>query len=88
METPALFTHVSKFPKWVIASDAIFLTSPSSPTSAVTVIARVPFVFRLGSGIVPKRGTVFQDGDLIYAAVADARLAEVEAILAAPPKEH
>jgi trk/ktr system potassium uptake protein len=50
--------------------------------------ARVPFVFRLGSGIVPKRGTVFQDGDLIYAAVADARLADVEAILAAAPKEH
>jgi trk system potassium uptake protein TrkA len=49
--------------------------------------ARVPFLFRLGSGMVPKRGTVFQDGDLIYAAVADARLADVEAILAAPPKE-
>ena len=49
--------------------------------------AKVPFVFRLGSGIVPKRGTVFQDGDLLYAAVADERLAEVEAILAAPPKE-
>ena len=27
---------------------------------------------------MPKRSTVFQDGDLIYAAVADARLAEVE----------
>ncbi len=49
--------------------------------------AKVPFVFRLGSGVVPKRGTVFQDGDLIYAAVADERLAEVEAILAARPKE-
>ena len=49
--------------------------------------AKVPFVFRLGSGVVPKRGTVFQDGDLIYAAVADERLADVEAILAARPKE-
>ena len=49
--------------------------------------AKVPFVFRLGSGVVPKRGTVFQDGDLIYAAVADDRLADVEAILAARPKE-
>ena len=49
--------------------------------------ARVPFVFRLGSGIVPRRSTVFQDGDLLYAAVADERLAEVEAILAATPKE-
>ena len=49
--------------------------------------AKVPFVFRLGSGAVPKRGTVFQDGDLIYVAVADARLADVEAILATRPKE-
>jgi trk system potassium uptake protein TrkA len=49
--------------------------------------AKVPFVFRLGSGIVPRRGTVFQDGDLLYAAVADERLAEVESILAAAPKE-
>jgi trk/ktr system potassium uptake protein len=48
--------------------------------------ARVPFLFRLGAGIVPKTATVFQDGDLVYAAVADARLAEVESILAAPPK--
>ena len=45
--------------------------------------ARVPFLFRLGSGLVPKRTTVFQDGDLVYAAVADARLAEVEDILGA-----
>ena len=49
--------------------------------------AKVPFVFRLGTGMVPKRGTHFQDGNLLYAAVADARLAEVEAILAAKPKE-
>jgi trk/ktr system potassium uptake protein len=47
--------------------------------------SRVPFLFRLGGGIVPKRGTVFQDGDLVYAAVADSRLAEVESILAQPP---
>jgi trk system potassium uptake protein TrkA len=48
--------------------------------------ARVPFVFRLGAGIVPKNDTVFQDGDLLYAAVEDARLAEVESILGAPAK--
>ena len=48
--------------------------------------SRIPFIFRMGSGTVPKRGTVFQDGDLLYAAVADARLAEVEAILSRPPK--
>jgi len=50
--------------------------------------ARIPFVFRLGAGMVPKRTTVFQDGDLVYAAVLDARLAEVEAILAAPPGQQ
>ena len=43
--------------------------------------ARIPFLFRMGSGIVPKRNTVFQDGDLAYAAVVDAKLAVVEAIL-------
>jgi len=48
--------------------------------------ARVPFMFRMGAGIVPKRTTVFQDGDLIYAAVADTNLAALEDILGAPPK--
>jgi trk system potassium uptake protein TrkA len=47
--------------------------------------ARIPFLFRLGGGIVPKPRTVFQDGDLAYAAVEDARLAEVETVLGAPP---
>lgn len=49
--------------------------------------ARVAFVFRLGAGIVPRGSTVFQDGDLIYAAVADARLAEVEDTLGSAPEE-
>lgn len=48
--------------------------------------ARIPFLFRMGSGTVPKNSTVFQDGDLVYAAVEDARLAEVESILGSPPK--
>ncbi len=48
--------------------------------------ARIPFVLRLGAGTVPKPRTVFQDGDLVYAAVLDARLAEVEAVLGAPPQ--
>jgi trk system potassium uptake protein TrkA len=47
--------------------------------------ARVPFMFRLGVGMVPKRSTLFQDGDLVYAAVADADLAKVEDVLGAPP---
>jgi len=48
--------------------------------------ARIPFLFRMGSGMVPKHSTVFQDGDLAYAAVVDAKLAVVEAILGAPPR--
>ncbi len=48
--------------------------------------ARIPFVFRLGTGMVPKNSTIFQDGDLLYAAVTDSRLAEVESILGNPPK--
>ena len=48
--------------------------------------ARIPFLLRLGSGMVPKRSTLFQDGDLIYAAVEDAQLAKVEDVLGAPPE--
>ena len=48
--------------------------------------ARVPFLFRMGSGTVPSRSTIFQDGDLVYAAVLDQELARVEAVLAAPPR--
>jgi trk system potassium uptake protein len=47
--------------------------------------ARVPFVFRMGSGMVPTSNTIFQDGDLLYAAVLDRELANVEAVLGAPP---
>jgi trk system potassium uptake protein TrkA len=50
--------------------------------------ARVAFLFRLGSGMVPRTSTVFQDGDLVYAAVDDARLAEVETILGTAPREE
>ncbi|WP_239580190.1 potassium channel family protein [Microlunatus panaciterrae] len=50
--------------------------------------ARIPFLGRLGSGQVPRHSTIFQDGDLVYAAVEDRRLAEVEAILGDPPKGH
>lgn len=47
---------------------------------------RIPFLLRLGQGIVPHDKTAFQDGDLIYAAVEDARLAEVETVLGQPPR--
>lgn len=47
---------------------------------------RVPFLFRIGRGMIPRGDTVFQDGDLLYVAVSNQRLGEVEAILGAPPK--
>jgi trk system potassium uptake protein len=48
--------------------------------------ARIPFLIRLGQGMLPTRSTIFQDGDLVYAGVVDAKLTEVETILGAPPK--
>jgi trk system potassium uptake protein len=49
---------------------------------------RIPFVLRFGSGIVPDERTVFQDGDLIYAAVTNDQVGDVEDTLAAAPAEH
>ncbi|WP_243831864.1 potassium channel family protein [Naumannella halotolerans] len=47
---------------------------------------RVPFVRRVGSAFVPDRSTKFQDGDLIYVAIAKDRVSEVESVLGdAPP---
>jgi trk system potassium uptake protein TrkA len=47
--------------------------------------ARIAFLFRLGVGMVPKAKTVFQDGDLAYAAILDSQVADVERVLGAPP---
>ena len=49
---------------------------------------RIPFPMRFGAGIVPVDSTVFQDGDLIYAAVTNEQVAEVEDILSSQPIEH
>ncbi|WP_182561949.1 potassium channel family protein [Microlunatus kandeliicorticis] len=46
---------------------------------------RVAFVFRLGQGMVPRDTTIFQDGDLIFAAVENSRVSVVEDVLNAPP---
>ncbi|WP_051215252.1 potassium channel family protein [Granulicoccus phenolivorans] len=48
----------------------------------------IPFLLRVGTGIVPSPETLFQDGDLAYAAVELDRISEVEAIFAAPPARH
>lgn len=52
------------------------------------VRTRIPFVQRLGQGMVPESGTIFQDGDLLYAAVTDDDLSRVEHQLENPPTQH
>lgn len=49
---------------------------------------RIPFLMRFGTGLVPDNSTVFQDGDLIYAAVTYDQVNDVEDILGAPPVKH
>ncbi len=49
---------------------------------------QIPFLMRFGSGIVPAATTVFQDGDLVYAAVTNDQVSDVEDIFGRPPVEH
>lgn len=46
----------------------------------------IPFVMRLGAGLVPTAQTVFQDGDRIYAACEVEQTSTVELVLGNPPK--
>jgi trk system potassium uptake protein TrkA len=50
--------------------------------------ARVAFLTRLGEGLLPNADTVLQEGDLVHLIVRSADAADVEAVLAAGPKEH
>lgn len=47
--------------------------------------ARVPFLLRMGEGIVPGPRTLFQDGDLLYLAMPDNQAADIEALMARTP---
>ncbi|MDQ7991514.1 MAG: TrkA family potassium uptake protein [Propionicimonas sp.] len=49
---------------------------------------QLPFLVRFGAGMVPHAGTVFQDGDLIYAAVTNDQVADVEDVFGQAPVEH
>lgn len=53
-----------------------------------TVRTRIPFLQRIGQGIVPEAETIFQDGDLLYAAVTDEDLSRVEHRLSNSPKQR
>ncbi|WP_432571962.1 potassium channel family protein [Kineococcus sp. SYSU DK005] len=48
---------------------------------------RVAYVTRLGQGVVPVRGMVHQEGDLVHVVVAEERTAAAAAVLAAAPEE-
>ncbi len=45
----------------------------------------LPFISRFGSGMVPNLNTILQDGDLVYAAVANDRVATLESLLGGSP---
>ncbi|HKE67859.1 MAG TPA: TrkA family potassium uptake protein [Nocardioidaceae bacterium] len=53
-----------------------------------TTGARVAFLTRLGSGMIPDRNTVIQEGDLLNLFLLDERTATVHAALAAGPREE
>lgn len=67
--------------------DPAWVGTKVSDMEAVTR-ARIPFISRFGTGMVPTGQTVFQDGDLIYIAVENDQANTVEDILAAAPVEH
>jgi trk system potassium uptake protein len=48
--------------------------------------SKVPFLLRMGQGMVPNHDTVFQDGDLLYVALPHSRVGQVESILRVPPQ--
>jgi trk system potassium uptake protein TrkA len=50
--------------------------------------ARVAFIIRFGSGLLPEAKTVLQDGDQVYVAAVSGRIAEALAIAALPPGEE
>src|SRR5699024_3278804 len=49
-----------------------------------TTGARVAYVTRLGTGMLPTPDMVYQEGDLVHLSLEHARLDEIEALLAAP----
>ncbi|WP_026257194.1 potassium channel family protein [Actinopolymorpha alba] len=49
--------------------------------------ARIAFLTRLGEGILPDRGTVIQDGDLVHVIIREGTVDKVEAAFAHGPEE-
>jgi trk system potassium uptake protein len=83
-------------PLWRDPSGTVRVDQVPTPVSWVgrTVLemqdqtgARVAFLTRLGSGMIPDRNTVIQEGDLVNLFMLDERSEAVHAALAAGPKE-
>lgn len=55
---------------------------------AVAARAPIPFLVRVGKGIVPDAETVFQDGDLMYVGCDTDRTSDIETLFSAPPSKH
>ncbi len=49
--------------------------------------ARVAFIMRMGTGVLPQPGTVVQAGDVVYVAALSGTVAEVSAVAAQSPEE-
>ena len=50
--------------------------------------APIPFLVRVGRGIVPDAETVFQDGDTIYVGCDTERTSDIETLFGNPPSKH
>jgi trk system potassium uptake protein TrkA len=48
---------------------------------------RVAFLTRLGEGLVPRRDTVYQEGDLVHLIVREDQLADAQRVLTTAPVE-
>jgi trk system potassium uptake protein TrkA len=49
--------------------------------------ARVAFITRLGSGMIPTENTVLQEGDLVHVMATDDEIKNIEQALAKSPEE-
>lgn len=56
----------------------------------LSVAARspIPFMSRVGKGLVPDSETVFQDGDTIFVGCPTERTSDIETLFATPPSRH
>mgnify|MGYP002737899153 CR=1 FL=1 len=52
---------------------------------ALACKAQIPFISRMGTGIIPDAETVYQDGDVIFVGCETDRTTQIETIFASPP---